>query len=187
MIPDGDDIYGDGVDIAARLEAMAEPGGIVVSGPAFEQVVGKVDCGFADLGECRLKNIARPVRVYRLLSERSAAGYSGGQVRSRRYRWVALAIALGLVAASGMAGSEVRLAWRAHTVRGPRAGDRRRACHRGAAIRRCRAQWGRPLCRRRIGRGCRRRPLAISGADDHRAECEPAAADFQQGFGRHWP
>ena len=67
VIVDGNDIYGDGVNVAARLESLAEPGGICVSGTAFDHVVHKADVGFASLGEQRLKNIADPVRVYRVL------------------------------------------------------------------------------------------------------------------------
>jgi len=65
IVEDGD-IHGDGVNIAARLEAMAEPGGICVSALVHDQVRGRLDCGFDDLGEQQLKNIARPVRVYRV-------------------------------------------------------------------------------------------------------------------------
>ena len=64
ILIDGNDILGDGVNIAARLEGIAEPGGICVSSSAYEQVRGKVAVGFADLGEQRLKNIDRPVRAY---------------------------------------------------------------------------------------------------------------------------
>ena len=60
------DIHGDGVNIAARLEGIAEPGGICVSEDAFRQVRGKVDAEFDDLGEQSLKNIVRPLRVYRV-------------------------------------------------------------------------------------------------------------------------
>jgi TolB-like protein/cytochrome c-type biogenesis protein CcmH/NrfG len=60
----GDDILGDGVNIAARLEGIAEPGGICISSSAYDQVRGKVDVEFVDLGEQNLKNIARPVRAY---------------------------------------------------------------------------------------------------------------------------
>ena len=66
IITDGDDIYGDGVNIAARLEAMAEPDGICVSGRVQEDARGKLDVTFEDAGEQRLKNIAWPVRVYRV-------------------------------------------------------------------------------------------------------------------------
>jgi TolB-like protein len=66
VIGEGADIYGDGVNIAARLEALAEPGGIVVSAKVHEEVAGKVEAAFADLGEQQLKNLARPVRAYRI-------------------------------------------------------------------------------------------------------------------------
>ncbi len=66
VIVEGSDIYGDGVNVAARLEGLAEPGGICVSASVFEQVNGKVDLEFADLGERRVKNIERPVRAYRI-------------------------------------------------------------------------------------------------------------------------
>jgi TolB-like protein len=64
LLIEGDDILGDGVNIAARLEGIAEPGGICVSGSAFDQVRGKVEVTFVDLGEERLKNIAEPIRVF---------------------------------------------------------------------------------------------------------------------------
>ena len=66
IIVEGSDIYGDGVNVAARLEALAEPGGICVSGTVFDHVKAKVDLGFEDLGEREVKNIAEPVRVYRV-------------------------------------------------------------------------------------------------------------------------
>jgi TolB-like protein/class 3 adenylate cyclase len=64
VIFDDNDIFGDGVNIAARLEGIAEPGGICISSSAYDQVRGKVEVEFADFGEQRLKNIDRPVRVY---------------------------------------------------------------------------------------------------------------------------
>lgn len=66
VIVEGDDIFGDGVNIAARLEGLAKPGGISLSGQAFDQVDGKLDLAMTDLGEHALKNIVRPVRVYRI-------------------------------------------------------------------------------------------------------------------------
>jgi adenylate cyclase len=68
IIVDGGDIYGDGVNIAARLEAMSEPGGICVSGLVRDSVLDKLAILFEDMGEQPLKNIARPVRVYRVTS-----------------------------------------------------------------------------------------------------------------------
>src|SRR5215472_16120503 len=70
VLVEGDDILGDGVNIAARLEGIAEPGGINVSEDAFRQVRGKVDAKFTDIGEQSLKNIARPIHVYRVVPER---------------------------------------------------------------------------------------------------------------------
>src|SRR5260370_1872411 len=66
VLVEGDDILGDGVNIAARLEGIAEPGGICISDDAFRQVRGKIEAEFADIGEQSLKNIARPLRVYRI-------------------------------------------------------------------------------------------------------------------------
>jgi class 3 adenylate cyclase len=66
VIIDGDDIYGDGVNIAARLEGLAEPGGIYVSRVVRDQVRDKLDFGFEDMGSQSVKNIARPVRVHRV-------------------------------------------------------------------------------------------------------------------------
>jgi adenylate cyclase len=65
VLIDGDDILGDGVNIAARLEGIAEPGGICVSDDVFRQVSGKLDVSFEDIGNQQLKNIARPVHAYR--------------------------------------------------------------------------------------------------------------------------
>ena len=64
ILIEGDDILGDGVNIAARLEGIAEPGGICISSSAYDQVRGKVAVEFTDLGEQTLKNIARPIRAY---------------------------------------------------------------------------------------------------------------------------
>jgi TolB-like protein len=66
IIIDGTDMWGDGVNVAARLEALSEPGGICVSGRVQEDVHGRLDIAFEDIGERQLKNIARPVRVYRV-------------------------------------------------------------------------------------------------------------------------
>jgi len=64
LIVDGDDLYGDGVNVAARLEAEAPPGGIVISGDVHNAVAGRLKAAFADLGELSLKNIERPVRAF---------------------------------------------------------------------------------------------------------------------------
>jgi adenylate cyclase len=67
IIKDGRDIYGDGVNVAARLEALAEPGGICVSRVVRDQVRDKLDFSFDDMGDQQVKNIARPIRVHRIL------------------------------------------------------------------------------------------------------------------------
>jgi TolB-like protein/class 3 adenylate cyclase/Tfp pilus assembly protein PilF len=77
IIFDGDDIFGDGVNVAARLEALADPGGIMVSGVVHDQVCDKLSFGFENLGEQAVKNIVRPVGVHRVkLAEQVAPGKS---------------------------------------------------------------------------------------------------------------
>ena len=73
VIVEPHDIFGDGVNIAARLESVAEPGGICISASAYDQVLGKIAAEFIDLGEQRLKNIARPVRAFNVINRVAAA------------------------------------------------------------------------------------------------------------------
>jgi adenylate cyclase len=80
VLIEGEDILGDGVNLAARLEAIAEPGGICISEDAFRQVRGKIEAEFLDAGEQALKNIARPVRVYR--TQLASASVSPGPART---------------------------------------------------------------------------------------------------------
>jgi adenylate cyclase len=75
IVVEDQDIFGDGVNVAARLESLAEPGGICVSGRVQEDARGKLDIAFEDAGDQQLKNIERPVRIYRVLSN-AAAGSS---------------------------------------------------------------------------------------------------------------
>jgi TolB-like protein/class 3 adenylate cyclase/Tfp pilus assembly protein PilF len=77
IIIDGTDIYGDGVNVAARLEALAEPGGICISRVVRDQVRDKLDFSFEDMGEQQVKNIARPVRTHRVLLGPAAIGPIG--------------------------------------------------------------------------------------------------------------
>jgi class 3 adenylate cyclase/DNA-binding CsgD family transcriptional regulator/tetratricopeptide (TPR) repeat protein len=72
VLVDGERIYGDGVNIAARLEGLAEGGGICVSGTVYDQIADKLDLRYVSLGEQAVKNIARPVRVYRIQMEPKA-------------------------------------------------------------------------------------------------------------------
>jgi len=73
VIAAGDDIHGDGVNVAARLESLADPDGIWVSGDVFRYAKGKVEADFEDMGEHELKNVAEPVRIYRIAPGRSGA------------------------------------------------------------------------------------------------------------------
>ena len=66
VVVEGDDIYGDGVNVAARLQELAEPGGIALSRTVRDQIVGKVPAEFVDIGEHQVKNIARPLHVFAL-------------------------------------------------------------------------------------------------------------------------
>src|SRR5215217_3421892 len=66
IIEDDGDVLGDGVNVAARLEQMADPGGVLISGKIYDEIEGKIDRVFEDRGEQQVKNIARPVRVYAL-------------------------------------------------------------------------------------------------------------------------
>ena len=82
IIVEGDDIFGDGVNVAARLESICRPGGICVSDVVHQQVNGRVEAAFIDLGEQTLKNIARPVHAYAIALHEPRrirfAGYSAG-------------------------------------------------------------------------------------------------------------
>ncbi len=71
VVVEGGDLYGDGVIVAVRLQAMAEPGGICLGGSVREQVGNKLPLAFEDLGPCEVKNIAKPVRTFRVASQLS--------------------------------------------------------------------------------------------------------------------
>src|SRR5262252_5603590 len=73
VIVEGDDLYGDGVNIAARIEALADAGGVFVSNTVHDHVRDKLNLGFEDMGEQQVKNIVRPVRVYRVFDTGTAA------------------------------------------------------------------------------------------------------------------
>ena len=100
IIVEGDDIHGDGVNVAARLEGLADPGGVFISGDAFRQIRNKLDVGFEDLGEKRVKNIAEPVSVYRVLTDVAAGTVIAAKHgRKAAWRWSAGAVAAVIVAA----------------------------------------------------------------------------------------
>src|SRR6516162_4162333 len=85
VMVEGEQIYGDGVNVAARLESLAAPGGICISGTVHEQIRDKLALQYEDLGEQEVKNIARPVRVYRVLPEADAATPAKTHRLGRKY------------------------------------------------------------------------------------------------------
>ncbi|UWU79035.1 SUMF1/EgtB/PvdO family nonheme iron enzyme [Bradyrhizobium huanghuaihaiense] len=82
VIVEPDDIYGDGVNIATRIEGIAEPGQVYISGAIYEQIKHKVVCGYESLGDRKVKNITDPVRVYRVLPDADAVGRTRGRRES---------------------------------------------------------------------------------------------------------
>jgi TolB-like protein/Tfp pilus assembly protein PilF len=84
IVDEGERIYGDGVNITARLESLADGGGICISGTAFDQIKGKLNVGYKYLGEQNVKNIKEPIRVYRLLLEPDAVGKIIGEKKPRQ-------------------------------------------------------------------------------------------------------
>jgi len=114
VIVEDDRLYGDGVNIAARMESLAEPGGICISGKVFEEVKSKLALDYEDLGPQQVKNIAEPVRVYRVITEPTAENSAsqnskvktqkskveGRRAGNARQKWTMIAVA-GLVLLAG--------------------------------------------------------------------------------------
>ncbi len=93
VIVEGDNLLGDGVNIAARLETIADPGGISLARSVFDQVKKQLDLGYEYLGEHEVKNIAEPVLVYRVLTEPEAAGKVIGEKKRAKQSWKRMALA----------------------------------------------------------------------------------------------
>ncbi|MFO0990693.1 MAG: adenylate/guanylate cyclase domain-containing protein [Hyphomicrobiales bacterium] len=102
VIVEGQDIYGDGVNVAARLEGLADPGGVLISGTAFDQVEKKLDYGFEFLGERRVKNIEKPVRLYRVGPVAAKTISARGSHHAAR-RWLVVAAAVLILIVGGAA------------------------------------------------------------------------------------
>ncbi len=100
VVEEGDTIYGDGVNIAARLESLAEGGGICVSGIVYDQIKNKLAFGFEYIGDQTVKNIKEPVRAYRVLMEPGVAvsrGVAGKKAKTRQWQRVTLSLGVVLV------------------------------------------------------------------------------------------
>jgi adenylate cyclase len=83
VMVEGDDVYGDGVNVAARLQELAEPGGILVSGPVYDQVHNKLSIRFDSLGQQQVKNVAHPVMSYRVVQGDAVARPPGSRPDTR--------------------------------------------------------------------------------------------------------
>ena len=103
IIVEGDDIHGDGVNVAARLEGLADPGGITVSGMVQESVHAKLDYGFEDLGLRQVKNIAEPVQTYRVLQDGRRSGRPAERTALSRWRVPAIAAAALIIVGGAIA------------------------------------------------------------------------------------
>jgi len=103
VIHDEHRIYGDGVNIAARIEGLADPGDVAISGTAFNHIRNKLDYGYQFSGEHAVKNITNPVRVYKVLTEPEYAGKVIGEKRFLGWmsRKVAMAAILALAIVTG--------------------------------------------------------------------------------------
>ncbi len=104
VIEEGARIYGDGVNIAARIEAMADPGGICISMSVYNQIKKKLVLDYEDLGEHTVKNISEPIRVYRVPLEREAVAVRVGTVKKakvRRWQWAAIGGAVVIIIVVG--------------------------------------------------------------------------------------
>jgi len=101
VIEDGDRLYGDGINIASRIESLSEAGGICISGTIFDQIKNKLKLGFKNLGEQRAKNIAEPIRVYRVITDAGAAE-NFNLLKRKRKKWIVLiAFMLAITAIAG--------------------------------------------------------------------------------------
>lgn len=107
VLVEDDDIQGEGVNIAARLESLAEPGGVTISGTAYDHVEKRLDLGFAFEGEQTVKNIAKPIRVYRVLAGPESAGKTINAVPRWSRSWRLPAAAAGTLAIV----AAITLAW----------------------------------------------------------------------------
>lgn len=114
VMVEGDDLFGDGVNVAARLEGLAEPGGICISGSAFDQVKNKLSIGFEDIGPQQVKNIAEPVPVFRIAPGPVSVAAGAAPIVATRWRNPAIAAVVVVILAAG--GMFVWQPWGARVV-----------------------------------------------------------------------
>ena len=96
VIEEGGTVYGDGVNVASRLEGLADPGGICISRSVHDQVKNKLGVGYQSMGAHSVKNISEPVQVYRILPEADAFGKAVGRAWYRLKQWQKVAVAIGI-------------------------------------------------------------------------------------------
>jgi adenylate cyclase len=102
IIIDGDDIFGDGVNVAARLEQLAEPGGVCISGTAYDHLKSKIEVGYETLGDVQVKNIKQAVRAYKILTDPDQVGETVGDRRirfaiTRRFAAIAAVLLIAII------------------------------------------------------------------------------------------
>jgi len=126
VVPEGERIYGDGVNIAARLESLAEPGGICISGSVYGQIKNRLKLEYESLGEQEVKNIKEPVPVYRVLMGTEAAANMSGEkkAKSKTWRKVAFALAVIVVLLAGAVGVIWNVYFRLPDVKGVPGGEK---------------------------------------------------------------
>jgi class 3 adenylate cyclase len=105
VMASGDDVHGDGVNVAARLESAADPGGVTISSSVYDQIAGKLSLSFVDIGNREFKNIARPIHVYKL------AGTAPTKAVAPSPRWAASSTRRWAIGVALAAGGAVVVAW----------------------------------------------------------------------------
>ena len=185
VLIDGEDILGDGVNIAARLEAICEPGGVCISGSAYDHVRGRIEAEIVDLGEKALKNIARPVRAYALgvadVARANVMTPAAPVPQKRRFGLAPLAAALAALLVVIAAGAWQFLNAHRPARRLEGAGRGRASLDRRAALRQSERRPGAGLPRRRADRRTDHHPRAHPR---HFRHCAQHRHDFQGQAGR---
>ena len=98
IIVEGDDVFGEGVNLASRLEQKAETNGVCITAHVYEQVARKIDVDFVDIGEHLLKNISKPVRVYSYRPDQAIKPNPSRKTRGRRLGLLAICVVIGIIA-----------------------------------------------------------------------------------------